>query len=931
MISEESSAVLQMQPLQGDATNVTGPQDGTTADQASEWSSEAGLKAKVPAASDPPDAQMETNEGDTSMADGQPTAQMDVVAETAAGDQLVGESQEDALEDEDEEEDEDEDDDDDDSDDSYVPKYKEAKDDSEDGQGSDRASAVHASQEPVQQRMHACIHKKQVEPLRELAAAEPALLQATDRLGRTPLHLALMRCQPEMVAALLSSDSTAVGRAVKMPFRGSGSSGKDKLSTLHLALTAAPFEKSAPDALRCLEMLLAQKHPDINEADGTGKTVLHLACAQGSTLVLDTLLQHRADPGAQDALGQLPLHYAIDSRNQQCVQKMLGFSNPTLFEGGLHPFYRCIDCQAWGAAFLIYRQGWPIPVADVNRLFDFAAARGLASEWNFVSEKGVEGSCSLEELQWPPEIFGPAATAVVTHPVCLSHGVLPLDIDDPNLRHRLIRQTPENPHRLEVLCGEQGILRSDAFRDLRWVSEPAPAPLADILRVHEDWYVHGLMERVKEVSALGRGERLPLDGGDTKVTAESWNAATRACGSVLEAVELVCNEQVRNAFCAVRPPGHHLGPGGACNTTEDLEDDPEGSQGFCLLNNVAVGAAYARCVYRHIIRRVAIVDFDVHHGNGTEAIVRRVKWKQHSSPITREFLVRGVRGKIVAETPASCRPWLDPESDAENLFFASIHGYGNGFYPGTGAGCNESSPKIVNVTLRPGANSADFRAGLRDRILPELVAFDPDILFVSAGFDGHDHDLIGCCRCIDEDYIWVTKQLLSVANRCCQGRLISVLEGGYNTRAELLSPFAQTVAGHVQTLMHTSSNYCNLECEVQGTDERSREAAAASRKRKLDETQEPEEDGAPGTRRVSIGSADADALAKEAEEMRLVFGSDDETAANGLASEAAPQELMAPEGGITQEEPAAVSEGLVAEPSATGETADAPEEPATSA
>jgi len=422
------------------------------------------------------------------------------------------------------------------------------------------------------------------------------------------------------------------------------------------------------------------------------------------------------------------------------------------------------------------------------------------------------------------------------------------------------------------------------------------------------------MERVREAGGLGPFQGLPLDGGDTRVTRESWGAALRACGCVLEAVELVCNEQVRNAFCAVRPPGHHLGPGGACNTA-DLEDDPEGSQGFCLLNNVAVGAAYARCVYRHVIHRVAIVDFDVHHGNGTEAVVRHVKWKRGKADVTRELMVRGVRAKIVASPSASCKPWLDPESDAESLFFASIHSYGNGFYPGTGASCSEASPRIVNVALRTGASSADFRAGMRDRILPELLAFDPDILFLSAGFDGHEDDLIGNCRCVEEDYIWATKQLMSVANRCCQGRLISVLEGGYNTRAELLSPFARSVAGHVQTLMHTSSNYCYLECEAQAADDQrvdaSREAAAARRKRRRAEPQtlgeglaaEPlakvpyvlassPEDGGPGARSADGGTAEV--LAREAAEMRLVFGSDEEAAAAAPPAEArgapAPQE-----------------------------------------
>jgi len=423
----------------------------------------------------------------------------------------------------------------------------------------------------------------------------------------------------------------------------------------------------------------------------------------------------------------------------------------------------------------------------------------------------VESSAgaSVDELEWPVDIFGSPGTALVTHSLCMEHGALPHDLDDPTMRHRVMEQTPENPHRLEILCGERGILRADCFRELRRIPEPAPAPLVDILRVHEYWYIHKLTERVKQAS----NSAIPLDAGDTKVTMESWNAALRACGCVLEAADLVCDAQVRNAFCAIRPPGHHLGPAGACNK-EDLDDDPEGSQGFCLLNNVAVGAAYVRCVYRHLIRKVAIIDFDVHHGNGTEAIVRHVKEKPQHKSISHSVCQRGFSTKVVTTSPPSCKPWLDPESDGDNVFFASVHGFGGGFYPGSGDNCEEQSPTVINVALSPDSSSAEFRDSVRRKILPQLLSFNPDIIFLSSGFDGHEDDLIGNCCLADEDYLWITQQMLSVANRCCQGRLISVLEGGYNTRAETLSPFAQSVAGHVRTLMNTSPNFCYLESEA---------------------------------------------------------------------------------------------------------------------
>jgi len=661
----------------------------------------------------------------------------------------------------------------------------------------------------------ACIITRDSSALRALLEADPHLLTEKDRLGRTPLHLALLRGEAELLQVLLAApDPARVEKALKMPFYGAEALSKDALPLLHLSLSVAGFEKSAPAALRCLELLLVAPDIDVNTVDNTGRTVLHAACAQGASAVLDTLLRHRADPGVRDEQGSFALHYAIDSQSHACVERLLRVSDPTLFTGELHPFYRCIDRQAWGAAFLLHRHQWPMTEDEITPIFDFASARGLTTEWNFVCEKGVDNACSLEELQWPAETFGTPSTLVVTHPLCLSHGIIPDDVDDPSLRQRIISETPENPHRLETLCGERGVLKSDAFRDLRWVGEPAPAPLTDVLRVHEYWYVHQLMERVQLLRGPNPYQRLPVDGGDTKVTSDSWNAALRACGCVLEAVDQVCNEQVRNAFCAVRPPGHHLGPAGATDK-QDLDDDPEGSQGFCLLNNVAVGAAYARCVYRHMIHKVAIIDFDIHHGNGTEAIVRHLKCKLNRVDKVETVSLRGFSTRISVNGPPTCKPWLDPESDAESVFFASVHGYGGGFYPGTGRDCNEASPKIVNVAMRPDSSSADFRQGFRSKVLPELKAFDPDLIFVSAGFDGHEDDLIGNSRLVEEDFVWVTQQLLSVANSCCQGRLISVLEGGYNSRAECLSPFARSVAAHVRTLMHTSPNYRYLEVEAQ--------------------------------------------------------------------------------------------------------------------
>lgn len=330
---------------------------------------------------------------------------------------------------------------------------------------------------------------------------------------------------------------------------------------------------------------------------------------------------------------------------------------------------------------------------------------------------------------------------------------------------------------------------------------------------------------------------------DTAISRWSFESALRAAGSVCEAVDKVVAGESRNAFCAVRPPGHHAGPRGIVK----CDNDPEGgSHGFCLLNNVAIGAAYARSMYRNEgIQKVAIVDFDVHHGNGTEEIIRQLIPTTERSTFRTPFAV----GEISTST---YRPWLD-ESDIHNVFFSSTHGYGNRgydqpgwFYPASGksnisdalahpamvenpslsdfllsqtwARMGEESRtnccKIINIGMSlpdddsdPQARNMKQRLEVRDayrkKIFPHLRDFDPDLIFISAGFDGHRRDTMnfGYVGLVEEDYEWITEQLVKIANTCCNGRVISVLEGGYRIHGGIVSPFARSVAAHVRALV----------------------------------------------------------------------------------------------------------------------------------
>ncbi len=305
-------------------------------------------------------------------------------------------------------------------------------------------------------------------------------------------------------------------------------------------------------------------------------------------------------------------------------------------------------------------------------------------------------------------------TALFTHDACLGH--------DPGPGH------PESPARLEAVLAA---LDDEVFAALDRREAPR-ATIEQIARMHPRDYVTQVLAHIPESGAVR------LDA-DTVASPGSGEAALRAAGAVCAAVDAVIGGEVKNAFCAVRPPGHHA--------------EPTIPMGFCIFNNVAIGAAHARAV--HNLRRIAVVDFDVHHGNGTQAMF---------------------------------------EHDAD-LFFASTHQ--SPFYPGTGAASERGcANNIVNVPLSASAGSFVFREAMSEKILPALHNFAPEILFVSAGFDAHADDPLASLNFCDEDYSWATQQLITTAKELCNGRLISTLEGGYD-----LIALGRCSALHVSTLM----------------------------------------------------------------------------------------------------------------------------------
>lgn len=303
-------------------------------------------------------------------------------------------------------------------------------------------------------------------------------------------------------------------------------------------------------------------------------------------------------------------------------------------------------------------------------------------------------------------------TAFITHPLCL--------------KHVAGRAHPECPERLTAIDDR---LRADQLYDvLLQCHDPPAATREQLARVHDAGYVDWIFD-----IAPTRGW-LQLDP-DTAMSPHSLEAALYAAGAAIEAVDRVIAGQVHNAFCAIRPPGHHAGRASPA--------------GFCIFNNVACAAAHALAV--HGLARVAIVDFDVHHGNGTEEIFR---------------------------------------DDARVLLASTFQ---HPFYPYSGA--NTSSPNIINVPLPAGTTGHTYREAFAARVLPALEAHRPELILLSAGFDGHREDEMAHFNLVEADYAWLTEQVMAVARAHAANRVISVLEGGY-----ALDALGRSVAAHIRVL-----------------------------------------------------------------------------------------------------------------------------------
>ncbi len=287
---------------------------------------------------------------------------------------------------------------------------------------------------------------------------------------------------------------------------------------------------------------------------------------------------------------------------------------------------------------------------------------------------------------------------IYSHPACLQH--------DTGFGH------PESPARLRAVLEALDYPR---FANIEWVEAPR-ATGEQLLRVHDAAYIESIF--------ANEGHSLRLDP-DTVMSPDSLEAALRAAGAVCAAVDDVMDGKTQRAFCAVRPPGHHA--------TRDT------AMGFCIFNSVAVAAAHA--LEQQGLERATVIDFDVHHGNGTQDIF-----------------------------------WNEPR-----VLYLSSHQMP--LYPGTGSRNERGAGNIVNAPLPPGAGSGEFRAAWDEILLPALDAHRPQLLLISAGFDAHRNDPLAQLQLDSDDYAWITQRLCVLAGTHAQGRMVSALEGGYDLGA----------------------------------------------------------------------------------------------------------------------------------------------------
>jgi len=805
----------------------------------------------------------------------------------------------------------------------------------------------------------------------------------------TPLHCAIFARNLDAVKVLIKH-----GADVDLKCHGT--------PNLHLALSSATLPGAKNFGLECFHLLV--KHDaDCSAKDDQLATVLHLAAEYDFVDVITSLLENPSlaiDLECKDRGGNRPLHRTAwrDSASAARVLVNKGSVVDAQTAYGTTPLH----LSATNAAV----KTWEVLVAAG------VAADGKTDSWGrtpaqlakvhgwISSKNGLKPD--LSRLQ--PSNMLEFPTSIITHKYCRQHYTCPPSETGADV-------PPENIKRLHVIIdSKDGVLKgSDLANRLVWNEECRMAAMSDVLRVHEWSYIRRIQGHCEQIRSdpEGYGGMSNLDG-DTTISRLTFEAALRGAGAVCQGVDDIMTGKSRNAFAPVRPPGHHAGPRGLTKG----EDGGPDSHGFCFLNNISIGAAYAMNKYRETVKRVAIVDFDVHHGNGTEETVRWLKPGLDQE----EFFGDSTFGSV---NVPRYKPWYG-EDDAQNVMFVSIHGYGprerglesmfpqGAFYPGSGktkipavdrlrpkaAGSSASvwdtvgkrketnAVETVNLSslkqetadadsdeqdstaiqMQGGSDddSADndddeeeeedgdyeegqmdmqggdgedgsdsdatqpnpehkytshklramrklytnmdaysatkkdrealvldvgvnlpasnevtsseyrhmWRNYFRQEIFPSLMAFKPDMIFISAGFDAHKKDTInsGYIALVEEDFDWVTQGLVRVANSCCEGRVVSALEGGYQIGGELCSSFAKSVKTHVAALVtgaRTAAPWSPDDAETERAVEKMHLDEAAERRLQKELARQVQEAARRAAALAARAEAEAEAAALE--------------------------------------------------------------------
>lgn len=391
-------------------------------------------------------------------------------------------------------------------------------------------------------------------------------------------------------------------------------------------------------------------------------------------------------------------------------------------------------------------------------------------------------------------------TGIIYNKSCIDHIKLP-DSFYNHINKR--KEIYENSDRVNLLIDQnEGIFytkkftKNDNFIVLETQRE---STLSDILRCHNINYIMKIKQLCSEMKYNDKNK---LIDEDTLINYKTYETLFKSTGVVLDAVDLVVSERLKNAFAILRPPGHHAGYFGA------VSNEPySSSNGFCFVNNVCIGAAYCKYRYKQLIKKIAIFDFDVHHGNGSEEIIKMLKEKQFTDKSTTQTYTE------ISITKRIKNIWCDLDDDS-NVLFISVHHFDENnpkaFYPYSGSKSENTLESdeiypggILNIPLKAQDKfDYTYKNIIRTKIIPRLNEFKPDIIFISAGFDGHENEVInkGYMLLQEYDFGFITEEIQRVANKFCNGRVVSVLEGGYNVRTGIVSSFVQSAMIHALAL-----------------------------------------------------------------------------------------------------------------------------------